>query len=326
MRRREFIALLGSATATWVPVARAQQPAMPVVGFLSSRSADDSVRLVTSFRQGLKEAGYVDGQNALIEFRWAEGQYDRMSALAADLVRRQVAVIFASAPPGVAAAKAATTAIPVVFAVGGDPVKEGFVASLSRPGGNVTGAYVLATALEAKRLEFLHVLLPQANRIGYIVNSNFSESEYAVKEVAEAARTIGLQVLILKVAKAHDIETSFAALADQRADAALIAVDPFFNGRPAQFVALAAQYAIPAMFALREFAAAGGLLSYGANFEDGYHIAGNYVGRILKGEKAADLPVQESTKIELVINLKTAKTFGLNFPMTLLARADEVIE
>jgi putative ABC transport system substrate-binding protein len=326
LRRREFVTLFGGAALSWPLATHAQQPAMPVIGFLGSRSADDSAHLVASFRQGLRETGYVDGQNVVMEFRWAQGQYNRLPELAADLVLRQVTVMFASAPPGVAAAKTATATIPIVFTVGGDPVKDGFVASFNRPGGNATGVYVITTAVEAKRLQLLHELMPGASKIAYLVNPNFSEADSQLNEVGAAGHAMGLQVLFLKAGNEQEIDASFATLTEQRIGAILISSDPFFNSRPVQFVALAARYSIPAMYSQREFAAAGGLISYGTSLADAYRQAGVYVGRILKGEKPADLPVQQSTKVELIINLKTARTLGLTFPITLLGRADEVIE
>jgi ABC-type uncharacterized transport system substrate-binding protein len=326
MKRRDFITLVGGAAVAWPLAARAQQSALPVVGFLGSWSADDSTHLVAAFRQGLKEAGFVDGQNVVIEFRWAQGQYGQMPALATELVRREVAVIFASAAPGVRAAKSATTTIPIVFATGGDPVADGFVASLNRPGGNITGVYLLTAPLEAKRVELLHELMPNVATIAYLVNPNFSQTEQELSTVQTAAHAIGLQISVLKAGNDADIDTAFAKLAEQRIAAVLVAADPFFNSRPERFVALAARYAVPAMYAQPEFAAAGGLMSYGTSLADGYRQCGVYAGRILKGEKPADLPVQQSTKVELVINLKTAKALGISFPIPLLGRADEVIE
>jgi putative ABC transport system substrate-binding protein len=325
MRRREFITLVGGAAA-WPVTARAQQPALPVIGFLGSRSAGDSAHLVTAFRQGLNETGYIESRNVAIEFRWAEGHYDRMPEMATDLARRQVAAIFASAPPGVVAAKRATTTIPIIFTSGGDPVADGFVASFNRPGGNVTGVYVLTTALEAKRLELLNELMPKAAMIAVLVNPNLPDAETRSRYVQEAARALGKQLLILRVSTEGELYTAFATIAEQRAGALVITSDPFFNSRSDQLVALAARHAVPAIYAQREFAAAGGLMSYGTSLSDAYRRAGAYVGRTLKGEKPADLPVQQSVKVELVINLQTAKTLGLTFPLPLLGRADEVIE
>ncbi len=249
-----------------------------------------------------------------------------MPALATELVRREVAVIFASAAPGVRAAKSATTTIPIVFATGGDPVADGFVASLNRPGGNITGVYLLTAPLEAKRVELLHELMPNVGTIAYLVDPNFSQTEEELSTVQTAAHAIGLQISVLKAGNDADIDTAFSKLADQRIAAVLVAADPFFNSRPERFVALAARYVVPAMYAQPEFAAAGGLMSYGTSLADGYRQSGVYAGRILKGEKPADLPVQQSTKVELVINLKTAKALGISFPIPLLGRADEVIE
>jgi putative ABC transport system substrate-binding protein len=329
MKRRDFITLISGAAAAPVlsPLAAgAQQLALPVIGFLGSRSAEDSTHLVAAFRQGLKEAGFVDGQNVVIEFRWAQGQYDRMPALATELVRREVAVIFASAAPGIRAAKSATTTIPIVFATGGDPVADGFVTSLNRPGGNITGVYLLTAPLEAKRVELLHEVMPNVATIAYLVNPGFSQSEDELSTVQTAAHAVGLQISVLKAGNDADIDTAFAKLAEQRISAVLVAADPFFNGRAEQFVALAARYAVPAMYSQPEFALAGGLMSYGTSLADGYRQSGVYAGRILKGEKPADLPVQQSTKVELVINLRTAKALGISFPIPLLGRADEVIE
>jgi putative ABC transport system substrate-binding protein len=296
---------------------------MPVIGFLGTRS---SANLVESFRQGLQETGYVDGQNVVIEFRWTQGQYHRMPGIAAELVRHQVAVIFASASPGVSAARAATATIPIVFVLGNDPVIGGFVASFNRPGGNVTGVYMMAAFLEAKRLELLHEHIPAAATIAYLVNPNYLEVENELNAVQSAARIIGLQIFVVNASNERDIDTAFATFAEQRIGAVLVANDPFLNGQPDRFVALASRYAIPVMYAQHEFAEAGGLMSYGTSIANAYRQAGTYVGRILKGEKPADLPIQQSVKVELVINLKTAKALGLTFPITLLGRADRVIE
>jgi ABC-type uncharacterized transport system substrate-binding protein len=327
MMRREFLGLFGGAAAVWPLAARAQQPARRVIGVLSSRSLDDSRQMLAEFGRGLNEAGFFERQNVTIEYRWAEGHYDRLPALAAELVRRHVAVILAlGSVPSPLAAKAATSTIPVVFVVGGDPVKFGLVASLNRPGGNVTGVTVMSGALTAKRLELLRELVPQAGVIACLVNPNSPEAESQLTDIGGASRTIGQEILILKASNDDDLDTAFATLVQQRAGALLVGNDAFFVLRREQLVALAARHAIPAMYFLREFAAAGGLMSYGTGLADAYRQVGIYIGRILNGTKPADLPVQQSTKVELVINLKTAKTLGLTFPMTLLGRADEVIE
>jgi ABC-type uncharacterized transport system substrate-binding protein len=324
MRRREFITLLGGAAA-WPVAVRAQQQAIPLIGFLNGSSAWESAHLVAAFGQGLSEIGYVDGRNVVIDYRWAEGRYDRLPTLAADLVRRQVAVI-ASNTPATIAAKAATTTIPIVFSSGGDPIKLGFVASLNRPGGNVTGVSFFSTTLEAKRLGILRELVPTAAMIAVLLNPKFPGAEAQSQEVQEAARSLSLQIRILRASTERDLDATFATLAELRAGGLLVGADPFLYSRRDYIVALATRHAVPAIYEQREFAVAGGLMSYGTNITDAYRQVGIYTGRVLKGEKPADLPVMQSTRFEFVINLKTAKSLGLDLPATVLARADEVIE
>jgi ABC-type uncharacterized transport system substrate-binding protein len=325
--RRKFLATLGGAAAAWPLAARAQQAAMPVIGFLSGRSLDDSKQMMAALGQGLNEQGFVERQNVAIEYRWADGQYDRLPALAADLVRRQVAMILAvGSVPLPLAAKAATSTIPIVFIVGGDPVKFGLVVSLNRPGGNLTGVSVLSGPLTAKRLEVLRELVPQAGVIACLVNPNNPEADSQLTDIRAAAGTFGQEVLILNASTDHELHTAFATLVRERAAGLLVGNDAFFVLRREQLVALAARHAIPAVYFLREFAAAGGLMSYGDTLTDAYGQVAAYIGRILKGTKPADLPVQQSTKVELIINLKTAKALGLTIPLPLIGRADEVIE
>jgi ABC-type uncharacterized transport system substrate-binding protein len=324
MKRRQFITLLGGAAA--LPLtARAQQSVMPVVGFLSSASPELWASRARAFRQGLSETGYDAGRNVAIEYHWANGQYDRLPELAADLVRHQVAVIVANGPAALAA-NAATTTIPIVFLTGFDPVPFGLVASLNRPGGNLTGVSNLNVELGPKRLELLHELLPTATVVAFLVNQSNPNAESQTRDLQAAARSLGLQLHVLQASTERDFELAFATLGDLRAGALIFGTDGFFISQSKKLAALTVRYAVPAIFQSREFTAAGGLMSYGGSVIDGFRLMGIYAGRILKGEKPADLPVIQSAKVELFINLKTAKALGINFPLPLVGRADEVIE
>jgi putative ABC transport system substrate-binding protein len=324
--RREFVVGIGSAAA-WPVVARAQQPAVPVVGYLSEQSADDDYKDVTvPFLQGLKETGYVEGQNVAVEYRYAENQVDRLPALAADLVRRRVAVMVASGTGAALAAKAATTTIPIVFNTGRDPVALGLVASLNRPGTNVTGIAALMAEMAPKQLQLLRELIPNAARFGVLMDPAFPPTQSIPTDLQAAARTLGLQLVFVNAGTDSDLEAAFATFSEQRVGAVFVGISTFFNRRKKQLAALSARYALPAMFPLREFALAGGLMSYGSSLSYVVHQSGIYTGRILKGDKPVDLPVQQITKIDLVINLETAKALGLTIPETLLATADEVIQ
>ena len=326
MRRREFITLIGGAAA-WPLAAGAQQPAMPVIGFLNAASPQNYTRPLSAFLKGLGETGYVEGHNVAIEYHWANDQYDRLAALAADLVRRQVSVIAATTTPAALAAKAATTTIPIVFETAADPVQLGLVASLNRPGGNVTGVTQLTVGLVPKELELLHELIPSARVMALLINpTNPSVAETETKELLTAAHTLGLELYVLNASTERDFDVALAKVSQLQAGGLVIATDVFFTSHSEQLAVLAARHAVPAVYKGREFAAAGGLMSYGSDIMDSYHLAGVYTGRILKGGKPADLPVHQATKVELIINLKTAKALGINVPNTLIGRADEVIE
>jgi putative ABC transport system substrate-binding protein len=325
MRRREFIALLGSTTI-WPLAAVAQEPTIPVIGFMHARSAEDTVDQVSAFRHGLTEAGVIEGQGVKIEYHFAGGQYDRLPLMAADFVRQAVSLIVAASDPSTQAAKAATAIIPIVFAVGNDPIKLGLVGSYNRPGGNATGINILTAAMEAKRLGFLHEIVPQAAVVGLIVNPNYAQATAQIRQIEGAAHGIGVQVNVLQVSSDEDIDTAFKTIAQQRIGAVIVGADPFIDTRRDKIIGLAAEHAVPTMYQFREHAAAGGLMSYGIDLADVYRQVGIYAARVLKGAKPADLPVMEPTKFEFVINLKTAKALGLQINPQLLTNADEVID
>jgi len=325
VRRREFITLLGGAAA-WPLAARAQQSAMPVIGYLNSRSRDTDTLFLAAFHRGLNETGYVEGQNVAIEYRWAEGQYERLRVLATDLVDRRVTLMAATSTPAALAAKAATSAVPIVFTSAADPVEIGLVDSLSRPSGNATGINIYLSHLGAKRLELLRELVPNAAVIGMLVNPNFPDAESQAKDVEEAARTLGQQVHVVNANSEGNFNQAFATFIEMKADALLVSLDSFFLSRREQLVALAARHKIPAIYFSRDFVLVGGLMSYGSDIADSYRQAGIYAGRILKGAKPGDLPVVQPTKFDLVINLKTAKALGLTVPTIMQMTADEEIE
>jgi len=325
LKRREFITLLGGAVA-WPLAARAQQPAMPVVGFMMAGSRAALRDEIAAFEAGLKEVGFIEPQNLALEYRFAEGQFDRFPAFASDLIQRQVSVLAASSPQGALAAKRATATIPIVFSIGADPVEVGLVPSLSRPGGNVTGVYQFTAGLEAKRLGLLHEMVPRANIIGVLVNPNYAAMASQLHDVQDAAAHLGLQLVIVRANRESEFDAAFSTVISQRAGAILVCASPFFNSRRQQLIVLASSHALPAIFEWRDFAVAGGLMSYGTSLNDAYRQAGVYAGRILKGEKASDLPVVQATKFEFIINLSTANALHLEVPPTLSARADEIIE
>jgi putative ABC transport system substrate-binding protein len=327
IRRRQFLGLLGGAAAAWPVVARAQHQMIPVVGFLSTRGSDDGAHLFAGFRRGLAEYGYVEGQNVTVEYRWAHGQYDRLPGLAAELARRPVTIfVTAGGERAALAARGATTTVPVVFVVGSDPVRLGLVASYNRPGGRITGVHIMSETLEAKRLGLLHELIPQATTIGVLVNPDLSTAANQLSDIEGAARAIGLQVHVLRASTDREIEVAFEAVELNRIRALVVTADPFFNARRDKLVTLSANYSVPTVYQFREYAVAGGLMSYGTSLTDAYRQAGIYTARILKGEKAGDLPVEQPTKFELVINLKTAKTLGLNVPSSMQLLADDLVE
>jgi putative ABC transport system substrate-binding protein len=326
MRRRDFIKVVAGSAAAWPLAVRAQQPTMPVIGFLGSESPDLFAGRLRAFRQGLDEAGFVESRNVAIEYRWARGEYDRLPVLAADLVRQSVTVMVATTTPALLAAKAATTTIPIVFLTGSDPVEAGLVASLNRPGGNMTGVSNLTVETGAKQMELLHELVPAATLIALLVNpANPVLADTLSRDLQAAARAMRQQILVVSASTESDVDATFATVVEQKVGALVVGNDPFFNAHPDQLIALASRHAVPTIYPYREFAAAGGLMSYGSNLADTYRLVGVYTGRILNGEKPANLPIQQ-TKVEFVINLRTAKALGLTFPITLLGRADEVIE
>jgi putative ABC transport system substrate-binding protein len=325
MRRRDFVSLMSGAAA-WPLAARAQQPAMPVIGYVSSLTQAHSARSDAALRRGLSEMSYVEGQNVSIRYHWITDRYDEMPAMVADLVKRQVAAIIAIGPPAVIAAKAATQSIPIVFVTGADPLKFGFVASFNKPGGNITGIWMVLTTLAEKRLQLLHDLLPKAEVIGLLVNPTSPVAEPQIREAQAAAQALGFRLTVVKAVAENDFDQVFASLAQQHADALFVSADPLFASEGKRLVTLAAQYRMPAIYEFREFVEAGGLMSYGTVLSDGYYRGGHYLGRVLKGEAPADLPVDKVDKFELVINLKTAKALGFTVPDKLLATADEAIE
>jgi len=329
MRRRDFIKAIARSAAVWPLAARAQQSAMPVIGFINTLNSADQIAsdLLAAFRQGLKETGFIEGQNVAIEYRWAQGQYERLPEFAADLVRRKVDVIAATGgEPSPQAAKAATQTIPIVFTANGDPVREGLVASVNMPGGNVTGLTIFGPAAVTKRVELMHELVPQASVIGYLMNPNHPSGEIEMQAAETAARSLGKKMPVFKASNEPDLDATFATMVQQQIGALVVASDPFFWSRRGEVVSLAARYGLPAIYYLPEFARAGGLMAYGNNLPDAYRLVGVYVGRILKGKKPADLPVMQSTKFQFVINLKTAKAPGIGVPNSMQLLADEVIE
>jgi putative tryptophan/tyrosine transport system substrate-binding protein len=326
MKRREFITILGGAAVAWPFAARAQQPTMPVIGFLHARTPEDSKPQVAAFRRGLSESGYTEGQSVTVEYRWGRGQYDQLPAMAAELVRRSVALLVAGSEPAALAAKVATSTIPIVFSVGTDPVKLGLVTSFNQPGGNATGMQMFTTMLEAKRLGLLHELVPRAETLGILLNPNFTTAQNQLVDLQEAAKSIGLRLRVFRASSVAEIEAAYEAIARERIPAVMVAADVFFDTRREQLIALAARHAVPVMYQFREYAAAGGLISYGIDLPDNYRHVGVYAGRVLKGAKPADLPVMQTTKFEFVINVKTAKALGVKISDNLLSLADEVIE